>query len=370
MRSPAPIGLLLLASASAATSQEPQDGASAAQKLFLANCASCHGETGNGQGTAQLDRPARSFQDGGFSFGNTPEALFKTISVGIPGSPMPSFDLLPEADRRALADYVITLGPPVEEVKLEDTILTVHDRPLVVRGMLPPLAEGLPEHPRGLLIGDPSGITFEYRVDDVRLLALRQGGFVRRTDWSGRGGTPLEPLGKVVLLVEGGNPEATFLSKSKPLEARLSGTRLTQHAGLVEYHLIEGGRELAHITEFCSVLTTSFGTGYQRELGIVPGNSPVDIEVRTPAIEGTIVLAQGVRKFERLQVVRPKEGPPVFVDISSYQPSIGDIGRGQFEATLSLKAGEQHIGVSVFTLVLVGWNEDIQKQLERWYEEM
>src|SRR5881396_2455460 len=105
-----------------------QDGGDpAARTLFLANCATCHGETGDGKGTAQLDRPARSFMDGGFSFGNTPEALFKTISVGIPGSPMAGFDSsLSEEERRLVARYVVTLGPPVEEVKEEDMILVVH----------------------------------------------------------------------------------------------------------------------------------------------------------------------------------------------------------------------------------------------------
>src|SRR6185503_126244 len=182
-------------------------------------------------------------------------------STGIPGSPMPAFDSsLSEEERKLLASYVVTLGPPVAEVKEEDMILVVHDRPLVVRGKLPALGEGLPEHPRGLLIGDPSGITFEYTVDDVRMLALRQGGFVKRTDWSGRGGTALEPLGKVVHLVEGGKPEASFLTQGKALSARLSGTRVSPAAGSLEYHLVQGGREVAHVQELPHVLTTNFGT--------------------------------------------------------------------------------------------------------------
>ncbi|HEX6883800.1 MAG TPA: c-type cytochrome, partial [Planctomycetota bacterium] len=89
------LGLLALATAPAAQSDSER-----ARQLFLTNCATCHGETGDGKGVTQLDRPARSFMDGGFSFGNTPEALFRTISVGIPGTPMPGFDSsLSEADR-------------------------------------------------------------------------------------------------------------------------------------------------------------------------------------------------------------------------------------------------------------------------------
>lgn len=339
-----------------------------ARKLFVTNCATCHGETGDGKGTTQLDRPARSFMDGGFSFGNTPEALFKTISTGIPGSPMPGFDSsLSEEERKLVASYVVTLGPPIEEVKTEDMILAVHDRPLVVRGKLPALAEGLPEHPRGLLIGDPSGITFEYRVDDVRLLALRQGGFVERTDWTGRGGTALNPLGKVVHMVEGGKPQATFLSKGTPLAARLSGTQVQQHGVVIEYHLVDGGKELLHVREGPHVLTAAFGTGYQRDIGLLPGSSPVEVSVRTPAVDGATVLAKGGSKSSWWQAVRPAEGPPLYVEIDTYQPV--DIGHGQLEARVALKGGEKDAGLSISVLVLVAWNDDVQKQLARWCEE-
>src|SRR5438093_1021640 len=84
-----------------------------ARALFLQHCASCHGESGDGRGTTQLDRPARSFKDGGFSYGNTVEALVRTIANGIPGTPMPAApSVLTDADRRALAEYVLSLGPP------------------------------------------------------------------------------------------------------------------------------------------------------------------------------------------------------------------------------------------------------------------
>ena len=87
------LGAVLAASPAAlAAHQEEESPAQTpdARQLFLDNCASCHGETGDGQGVTELDRPARSFKDGGFSYGNTPVALFRTISVGIPGTPMPA----------------------------------------------------------------------------------------------------------------------------------------------------------------------------------------------------------------------------------------------------------------------------------------
>src|SRR5262245_50761866 len=89
-----------------------------ATAVSLPHSASCDGENGDGKGTATLDRPARSFKDGGFSYGNTPEALLRTITFGIPGTPMPAApSVLTEAQRKALADYVISLGPPGVIVK-------------------------------------------------------------------------------------------------------------------------------------------------------------------------------------------------------------------------------------------------------------
>ena len=70
--------------------------------------------SGDGQGTTKLDRPARSFKDGGFSFGNTKEALSKTIAYGIPGSQMPAFEAALKPEERALLQPT-----PVKAVKVK-----------------------------------------------------------------------------------------------------------------------------------------------------------------------------------------------------------------------------------------------------------
>ena len=122
-----------------------QEEESRAHALFQTHCASCHGALGDGKGWTELERPARSFAEGGFSFGNTPEAIFRTLTTGIPGSPMPSFEgALDESERRLLADHVISLGPPLP-AKPSDAELVVADRPIFVRGLLPAIAEGLPQ---------------------------------------------------------------------------------------------------------------------------------------------------------------------------------------------------------------------------------
>ena len=264
-----------------------------ARALFSEHCATCHGETGDGAGVTELDRPARSFKDGGFSFGNTPEALFRTLTNGIPGTPMPAFDSAIDADgRRALAAYVIELGPGLPPPP-KNTVMVVGDRPRIVRGHLPPIAEGASAHPRGLLIGTTTGMTFEYRVDDVRLLGVRQGGFVDRRDWVGRGGAPLQPLGTVVYLFDGGNPGATFVIPGVPtiegdlppgdrgsLEAVLEGSWVRGDEAGLRYRLVDpDGTRIGRVEESARAVGTSVGAGFMRRFRF-EGDAEATVRVR------------------------------------------------------------------------------------------
>jgi mono/diheme cytochrome c family protein len=274
-------GLALCASTpSRAQSAGPQAGeldVAAVRALFLANCATCHGENGDGQGATKLEKPARSFKEGGFSYGNTPEALLRTITNGIPGTPMPSFaTALKESQRKELARYVISLGPPETKVSEAETILVVRDRPLFVRGKLPAIAEGAPERPRGLFVGTTDGFTFEYRVDDVRLLGVRQGGFVERTDWQDRGGSAQKPLGKLVYLFGGGNPGPTFAipdaagpgSTAPAASARFSATFVRAGQAWIAYVLWADTQPLrtrrAWVEESPRAHASAVGSGFAR----------------------------------------------------------------------------------------------------------
>jgi len=85
------------------------------QRLFVQHCASCHGETGDGKGTANLDPPARHFgyqpfkfattlrrQEAGYAFANPSDAdLLDVLKRGIPGSAMPAFQKPPEGTSAA-----------------------------------------------------------------------------------------------------------------------------------------------------------------------------------------------------------------------------------------------------------------------------
>jgi mono/diheme cytochrome c family protein len=266
------------ASSSAVTPQSAPS-TDAARALFLANCATCHGESGDGKGTTKLEKPARSFKDGGFSYGNTPEALLRTITNGIPGTPMPSFaSALKESERKDLARYVVSLGPPETKVTEAETVLVVRDRPLFLRGKLPSIAEGAPERPRALLVGTTDGFTFEYRVDDVRLLGVRQGGFAERTDWSGRGGEAQKPLGKLIYLVGDGNPGPTFSVREgdnparTELSARFSATCARDHRAWIASVLYADTQPLrtrrAWVEESPRAHASAVGAGFARTISI------------------------------------------------------------------------------------------------------
>ena len=86
--------------------------------LYQLSCAVCHGEAGRGDGPgASLNRPRpRDFGTGQFRLVSTlnhmptREDVFRVITDGIPGTGMPSWGHLPEAQRWALADTVLELA--------------------------------------------------------------------------------------------------------------------------------------------------------------------------------------------------------------------------------------------------------------------
>lgn len=81
--------------------------------LFAANCASCHGEQGKGDGlaAAALNPKPRNFHSkDAWKNGQTFAGLFKTLEEGIPGSPMGAFNHLSAQDRVALINHIRSLA--------------------------------------------------------------------------------------------------------------------------------------------------------------------------------------------------------------------------------------------------------------------
>jgi cytochrome c oxidase cbb3-type subunit I/II len=94
-----------------------QDEVSRGGKLFAANCASCHGSTGRGDGKASaslLPKPANltaaTFSD---------ERLSSVLWNGVAGSSMPPWRQLPTEDLRALVAYIHSLHPPGAEPSMQ-----------------------------------------------------------------------------------------------------------------------------------------------------------------------------------------------------------------------------------------------------------
>ena len=99
-----------------APAQKPQE---AGKRLYQKNCSFCHGEKGEGNGPVAdylYPRP-RNFKLATYKFratasGERPtdEDLFRVVTRGIPGTSMPSWDVLKEEERRQLVQYIKSLS--------------------------------------------------------------------------------------------------------------------------------------------------------------------------------------------------------------------------------------------------------------------
>jgi mono/diheme cytochrome c family protein len=88
-------------------------------RLYRRQCLQCHGLSGDGRGPTGpwIDPHPRDFRRGAFKFVTTGDGLkprradlLRTIRYGLRGTAMPAFGLLPDADREALAGFVVYLS--------------------------------------------------------------------------------------------------------------------------------------------------------------------------------------------------------------------------------------------------------------------
>jgi mono/diheme cytochrome c family protein len=82
-------------------------------ELFAANCVQCHGEHGRGNGPAfatMTPRPRDFTSPNGWTNGYVLPALYKTLSMGVPGTSMASFNYLSRKNRMALAHVIQSFG--------------------------------------------------------------------------------------------------------------------------------------------------------------------------------------------------------------------------------------------------------------------
>lgn len=126
--------------------------------LYRRHCTHCHGTTGDGQGpTALVLNPyPRDYRQGKFKFKSTERSAKPTghdmemiLRLGVQGTAMPSFDLLPSPQIDALAEYVKYLSMRGQvEIALVQALADLGEgekldtsRALLVDEILKPIAE-------------------------------------------------------------------------------------------------------------------------------------------------------------------------------------------------------------------------------------
>lgn len=82
----------------------------AAYEGSAAGCSACHGLTGEGNGPVAfaIKPPPRNFVSDELKGGDKVENVFTTITVGLTGTRMVGYPQLPEAERWAIAYYVLS----------------------------------------------------------------------------------------------------------------------------------------------------------------------------------------------------------------------------------------------------------------------
>lgn len=102
----------------AGTATAPRNWPSLAQgkQLFSANCASCHGAMGNGQGAAAqaLASKPMNFLDPARMASMSPLSVFTSVKLGVQNTAMPGFSTLNEDQLWAVSFYVLSLRPRME----------------------------------------------------------------------------------------------------------------------------------------------------------------------------------------------------------------------------------------------------------------
>jgi mono/diheme cytochrome c family protein len=78
-------------------------GGQSGKQLYDNYCRTCHSKDGSGG-------PVGANLRGKLRHGGGVQSVMKVIQFGVPGTQMPSFQDLPAADRRKLAEYVLSLN--------------------------------------------------------------------------------------------------------------------------------------------------------------------------------------------------------------------------------------------------------------------
>lgn len=108
-----------------------------ATRIYAAQCASCHGPSGHGDGVAAkgMDPAPANFHDGERMRVRSVYGLYNTLTLGVAGTPMRAFKELADDERWALALLVSTLRVSAEQVRAGEAAWRQGDGPRVIAGL-------------------------------------------------------------------------------------------------------------------------------------------------------------------------------------------------------------------------------------------
>jgi mono/diheme cytochrome c family protein len=101
------------------------DAISRGRMLYMSSCATCHGDTGKGDGAKEqrdddgTPTQPRDFTRGIFKGGRDSLQLFARIAIGMPGTPMPGSPNLKPDEIAAMVAYIQSLSDPAAQGKVE-----------------------------------------------------------------------------------------------------------------------------------------------------------------------------------------------------------------------------------------------------------
>ncbi len=104
------LSFLVLSAPAAPTCAADVAGSVVGQAVYKKNCVTCHGEKLDGMGDAgKYMKPLpRNLLSEPFKKGDSESEIFTTVTNGIKDTGMASFASLPEADRKAVAQYLFS----------------------------------------------------------------------------------------------------------------------------------------------------------------------------------------------------------------------------------------------------------------------
>jgi cytochrome c oxidase cbb3-type subunit I/II len=123
-----------------------------------AKCWECHGDTGKGDGEKAegleddfgFPIPPANLTAGQFKSGPAVQDIFRTISTGLSGTPMPSYgDSLNEEERWALSYYMLTFSAFTDPLTRQPLKLAAEDRAALNNPQLKADSSRLAYQPRG-----------------------------------------------------------------------------------------------------------------------------------------------------------------------------------------------------------------------------